>query len=82
MVEDFTLEAPKTKDFINIAKNLKVDGKKLLLVLADRNNNVNLSARNVPDARVITASDINTYAIMRSNAIVLSESSVDVINKL
>lgn len=82
VVEDFTLEAPKTKDFINIAKNLKVDGKKLLLVLADRNNNVNLSARNVPDARVITASDINTYAIMRSNAIVLSESSVDVINKL
>ncbi len=82
VVEDFTLEAPKTKDFINIAKNLKVDGKKLLLVLAERNNNVNLSARNVPDARVITASDINTYAIMRSNAIVLSESSVDVINKL
>lgn len=82
VVEDFTLEVPKTKDFINIAKNLKVDGKKLLLVLAERNNNVNLSARNVPDARVITASDINTYAIMRSNAIVLSESSVDVINKL
>lgn len=82
VVEDFTIEAPKTKDFINIAKNLKVDGKKLLLVLAERNNNVNLSARNVPDARVITASDINTYAIMRSNAIVLSESSVDVINKL
>lgn len=82
VVEDFTLEAPKTKDFINIAKNLKVGGKKLLLVLAERNNNVNLSARNVPDARVITASDINTYAIMRSNAIVLSESSVDVINKL
>lgn len=82
VVEDFTFEAPKTKDFINIAKNLKVDGKKVLLVLAERNNNVNLSARNVPDARVITASDINTYAIMRSNAIVLSESSVDVINKL
>ena len=82
VVEDFTFEAPKTKDFINFAKNLKVDGKKILLVLADRNNNVNLSARNVPDARVITASDIYTYAIMRANAIVLTESSLDVINKL
>jgi 50S ribosomal protein L4, bacterial/organelle len=82
VVEDFTFEAPKTKDFINFAKNLKVDGKKILLVLADRNNNVNLSARNVPDARVITASDIYTYAIMRANAIVFTESSLDVINKL
>lgn len=82
VVEDFTFEAPKTKDFINFAKNLKVDGKKILLVLADRNNNVNLSARNVPDAKVITASDIYTYAIMRANAIVLTESSLDVINKL
>lgn len=82
VVEDFTFEAPKTKDFINFAKNLKVDGKKILLVLADRNNNVNLSARNVPDARVVTASDIYTYAIMRANAIVLTESSLDVINKL
>lgn len=82
VVEDLTFEAPKTKDFINFAKNLKVDGKKILLVLADRNNNVNLSARNVPDARVITASDIYTYAIMRANAIVLTESSLDVINKL
>lgn len=82
VVEDFTFEAPKTKDFINFAKNLKVDGKKILLVLADRNNNVNLSAHNVPDARVITASDIYTYAIMRANAIVLTESSLDVINKL
>lgn len=82
VVEDFTFEAPKTKDFINFAKNLKVDGKKILLVLADRNNNVNLSVRNVPDARVITASDIYTYAIMRANAIVLTESSLDVINKL
>lgn len=82
VVEDFTFEAPKTKDFLNFAKNLKVDGKKVLLVLSDRNNNVYLSARNVPNARIITASDVNTYAIMNSNAIVLTESSLDVINKL
>ncbi len=82
VVEDFTFEAPKTKDFVNFAKNLKVDGKKVLLVLSDRNNNVYLSARNVPNARIIIASDVNTYAIMNSNAIVLTESSLDVINKL
>lgn len=82
VVEDFTFEAPKTKDFVNITKNLKVEGKKLLLVLANRDNNVNLSARNVPDVRLITASDINTYAIMKSNAIVLMESSLDVVNNL
>ncbi len=82
VVEDFTFEAPKTKDFVNFAKNLKVDGRKVLLVLSDRNNNVYLSARNVPNARIIIASDVNTYAIMNSNAIVLTESSLDVINKL
>lgn len=82
VVEDFTFEVPKTKDFVNITKNLKVEGKKLLLVLANRDNNVNLSARNVPDVRLITASDINTYAIMKSNAIVLMESSLDVVNNL
>lgn len=82
VVEDFTFEAPKTKDFVNITKNLKVEGKKLLLVLANRDNNVNLSARNVPDVRLITASDINTYAIMKSNAIILMESSLDVVNNL
>jgi 50S ribosomal protein L4 len=82
VVEDFTFETPKTKDFVNITKNLKVEGKKLLLVLANRDNNVNLSARNVPDVRLITASDINTYAIMKSNAIVLMESSLDVVNNL
>ncbi len=82
IVEDFSLEAPKTKDFLKIAKNLKVDGKKLLLVLASREKNVYLSARNVPGASVMTAQDINTYSLLNNNAIVLTESSLEVINKL
>ncbi len=82
VVEDFTFEAPKTKDFVNFAKNLKLDGKKLLLVLAGQDKNVYLSLRNVPNAQIITASDVNTYAIMHSNAILLTESSLDVINNL
>lgn len=82
VVEDFTFEAPKTKEFVNFAKNLEVQGKKVLLVLPSQNKNVYLSARNVPNAEIITASDINTYAIMHSNAILLTEGSLDVINNL
>lgn len=82
VVEDFNFEAPKTKDFINIAKNLKVDGKKVLLVLPSDNKNVTLSARNVPDAKTMVACDLNTYAIMNSNAVILTESSLECVNKL
>ena len=82
VVEDFNFEAPKTKDFINIAKNLKVDGKKVLVVLPSDNKNVTLSARNVPNAKTMVASDLNTYAIMNSNAVILTESSLDCVNKL
>ena len=80
--EDFNFEAPKTKDFVNFAKNLKVDGKKILLVLPGQNKNVTLSARNIPDAQTMVASDINTYALMNSNAVIVTESSLDFINKL
>ena len=82
VVEDFNFEAPKTKDFVNFAKNLKVGAKKILLVLAGQNKNVTLSARNVPDANTMVASDLNTYAVMNSNAVILTESSLDFINKL
>ena len=77
-----TAEAPKTKDFVNITKNLKVDDKKTLLILAGQNKNVYLSARNLPNAQIITASDVNTYALLNNKAIVLTESSLEVINKL
>ncbi len=82
VVEDFTFEAPKTKEFVKFAKNLKLADKKILLVLAGQDKNVYLSARNVPDAKIMTASDINTYAILNNNAMVLTESSVNVINNL
>lgn len=82
VVDTVNFEAPKTKEYVNFAKNLKVDGKKVLLVLADKNNNVYLSMRNVPDAKIMTASDINTYAVLNNNALVLSEASVEVLNKI
>jgi len=72
VVEEPNFEAPKTKEFINFAKNLKVEGKKLLLVLSAKNNNVYLSMRNVPDARIMTASDINAYAVLNTETLLLS----------
>ncbi len=82
VIENFTIETPKTKEFVKIAKNLETEGKKLLLVLATRDNNVNLSARNIPNVQIITAKDINTYAIMHANAILMTEDSLAVINNL
>ncbi|MBD5215326.1 MAG: 50S ribosomal protein L4 [Bacteroidales bacterium] len=82
VVDSINFEAPKTKEYVNFAKNLKVEGKKVLVVLASRNNNVYLSMRNVPDAKLMSASDINTYAVLNNNALVLTEESVEVINKL
>ena len=82
VVENFTIEAPKTKDFINIVKNLKVDGKKVLVVLPSQDNNVYLSSRNVPDAVVTTAADINTYTLLNNRALLIAEGSLEAINKL
>ncbi len=82
VVDNVQFEAPKTKEFVKFAKNLKVEGKKILLVLSEKNNNVYLSMRNVPDARIMTASDINTYAVLNNNALILSEASLDMLNKI
>ncbi len=80
VVEDFTFEAPKTKEFISIAQNLKVADKKLLLVLGSENKNVYLSARNVPKAKVVTTSELNTYKVLDCANLVLTESSLAAIN--
>lgn len=76
VVEDFNFEAPKTKDFVNIAKNLKVDGKKLLLLLPEANKNVFLSARNIQKAHVMVAKDVNTYKILDADVLIVTENSL------
>ena len=80
VVEDFTFEAPKTKEFVNIAKNLKVDGKKLLLVLPSANKNVYLSARNLQRTQVMTASALNTYKVLDADVLVVTEKSLEAID--
>lgn len=82
VVEDFDMEAPKTKDFINITKNLKVDGKKLLLVLPKVEKNVYLSARNLQKTEVMTATDINTYKILNADVLVIAEGSLQAIDEV
>ena len=82
VVEDFNLEAPKTKEFVNIAKNLKVEGKKLLMVLPETNKNVYLSARNLQRSEVMLASSINAYKILNADVMVITENSLKKIDEI
>ena len=79
VVEDFNLDAPKTKEFLNIAKNLKVDGKKILMLLPEVNKNVYLSARNLQKTEVMTASALNTYKVLNADVLVVTENSLKTI---
>jgi large subunit ribosomal protein L4 len=76
VLEDFTFEAPKTKNYIDLIKNLNLSDKKTLLVLGDTNKNVYLSSRNLQGAKVVTASDLNTYDILNAENLILAESSI------
>ena len=80
VVEDFSFDAPKTKDFVNITKNLKVEGKKALLLLPDVNKNVYLSARNIQKAEVMSASALNTYKVLNADVLVMAEGSLEIID--
>jgi len=79
VLEDFTFEAPKTKDFVAMLKGLKIENQKTLLVLPENNNLIYLSARNLEKANVITTSELNTYKIMDTKSLVFTEKSVDMI---
>jgi large subunit ribosomal protein L4 len=81
VVEDFSMEAPKTSEFAAIQKNLKLDDKKSLFVISERNKNVYLSSRNLQNSKVITLSELNTYEIMNASAVCFVESSLDVLQK-
>lgn len=76
IVEDLQFAAPKTKDFVSVIKGLGVEGKKALVVVSEYNENVFKSSRNLEKAAVAHASDLNTYQIMNTHALVLSESAI------
>lgn len=82
VVEDFEMATPKTKDFVNITKNLKVDGKKILLLLPNVNKNVYLSARNLQRSEVMTASSLNAYKVLNAEVLVVTENSLKLIDEI
>ena len=79
LVEPFTMEAPKTKEFIQILNNVKAGDRKVLVVLPENNDNILLSSRNLDWAKVITVDEINTYAIMNANSLVLVDGVQDIL---
>ncbi len=82
VLEDFTMDAPKTKQYLDMLANLKVGDKKTLLVLGEENKNILLSSRNIKSATVIPASEISTYEILKAGKVILAESSVEKIENL
>jgi len=76
VVEDFNIEAPKTKSFIEILNNLKISGKKVLMVMPEVNKNVYLSARNLQRTKVAVASDVHTYGVLDAGVMVVTESAL------
>ena len=81
VVEDFSFEVPKTKEFINVVNNLKVTGKKLLMVLPEANKNVYLSARNLERTNMAIASALNTYTVLNAETIVVTENALKAIEE-
>jgi len=82
ILEDFDFQTPKTKQYIDLKNNLKINDKKSVLVLSNENKNIYLSARNLKQSKVLTTSQLTTYDVLNSGTLVLTVSSVDRINEV
>jgi large subunit ribosomal protein L4 len=82
VLENFNIETPKTKEFINILSNLKLSNMKTLMIVPDYNNNVYMSGRNLPKTKVVAAKDVNTYEILNANKVIIVEDSVKAFENL
>ena len=82
VLEDFSMEAPKTKEYVNVLNNLSLGDKKTLVVVAENDKNMTLSSRNIQNSKVVTADSLNTYDLLNAESVVLSESSVEKIENL
>lgn len=81
IIEDFNFEAPKTSEFVKLRTNLKIEDKKLLLVIHEQNKNVYLSSRNLQDSKVVTLSELSTYDIINASTLVFSEKTIEALQK-
>jgi large subunit ribosomal protein L4 len=79
ILEDFSFEAPKTKEFVNLGNNLKIADKKSLFVLSEQNKNIYLSSRNLQGVEVVIVNELSTYKIMKASTLIVAESAVDVL---
>ena len=77
VMEELLLKSPKTKDFVSILKNLKADNDRTLFVASEKDQNILLSSRNVKNTKVITADKLNTYDILNSAKLIISEKAVE-----
>ena len=80
LLEPFTMEAPKTKELLSILANIKAGTRKVLVVLPENSTNIFLSSRNLPEVKVITVDEINTYTIMNANSMVLVDGVQDILS--
>ena len=81
VVENFTFDEPRTKKYMELAKNFKVETLKTVLVLPERDENVLLAVRNVPNALVQRAADLNAYTVLNNDAMIITEASVEIMNE-
>lgn len=82
VIENFTFEEPKTKSYLELLKNLSVEGKKTLMVLPQADKNVVLSGRNIPKTYITLASNLNTYDILNADKLILCEGSIEIIENI
>jgi len=82
IVEDFSLEAPKTKEYIKMLSALSLAEKKTLMILPESNKNLTLSGRNIQNTKVVTADRLTTYDVLRADNLILSEGSIEKIDNL
>ncbi|QSS97748.1 50S ribosomal protein L4 [Psychroflexus sp. ALD_RP9] len=82
IVEDFTFDAPKTKDFKRVLESFDVQNKKSTFVLTDNNKNVYLSSRNLDRSKVVRHSELNTYTLLNSNYVFISEAQVEFLHDI
>lgn len=82
ILEDFTFDAPKTKNFVSLLKSFELQNKKVLIVLAQNDKNIYLASRNIQKTKIVDAASINTYDILNANNVIFAESSLKEIEKI
>lgn len=82
VIEDPNLDAIKTKDFVTLISNLKLENSKVLMILGEKNDNVYLSSRNLKKVKVVTADSVNTFDVLNAHKVVMAKSSVEAIEKI